>query len=326
MLNENTKDLILIGNGFDLWQKLPTSFSCFEKYYYAHKEEIEKKLNIATVEIGFENDIKKLNYIEMFYAFYPTYGACISEQKNIKPLIFLCKDFWNDFENNLLSYLDLESIIWGYGSNEEDFYLVPLAMKDLVKLLVEFFTSWINSITVEEKPSEYNFDNSLFINFNYTNTLEKRFNVKPEQDFHIHGVASDKKSIVFGHGVKPQSMPIEYFSSQFFDTALEFEELVSILYKNPHMRITALNRFLKKKNIKLEQFEDIYALGLSFGKSDFEYYKFLSKQCPQAKWHISYHTNKDKQQILKVLNKLNITNYELFNTIEETIKKFKTAT
>ena len=38
--------LILIGNGFDQWQGLNTSYSDFKKYYLAHRDEILKKLHI----------------------------------------------------------------------------------------------------------------------------------------------------------------------------------------------------------------------------------------------------------------------------------------
>ena len=32
--------LILIGNGFDIWQNLDTSYRSFERYYEAHLEEV----------------------------------------------------------------------------------------------------------------------------------------------------------------------------------------------------------------------------------------------------------------------------------------------
>ena len=38
--------LVLIGNGFDRWQGLNTSYSDFQKYYLAHRDEILKKLHI----------------------------------------------------------------------------------------------------------------------------------------------------------------------------------------------------------------------------------------------------------------------------------------
>lgn len=38
--------LILIGNGFDIWQNLDTSYQSFEKYYEAHLGEILERLHL----------------------------------------------------------------------------------------------------------------------------------------------------------------------------------------------------------------------------------------------------------------------------------------
>lgn len=38
--------LIVIGNGFDRWQGLNTSYADFHRYYLEHRDEILKKLHI----------------------------------------------------------------------------------------------------------------------------------------------------------------------------------------------------------------------------------------------------------------------------------------
>lgn len=38
--------LILIGNGFDIWQNLDTSYQSFEKYYEAHLGEMLERLHL----------------------------------------------------------------------------------------------------------------------------------------------------------------------------------------------------------------------------------------------------------------------------------------
>ncbi len=45
MKGQYTK-LFLIGNGFDRWQGLPTSYGDFRQYYFAHILEITKELRI----------------------------------------------------------------------------------------------------------------------------------------------------------------------------------------------------------------------------------------------------------------------------------------
>lgn len=47
MKGQYTK-LFLIGNGFDRWQGLPTSYDNFRQYYFEHILEISKQLRIKT--------------------------------------------------------------------------------------------------------------------------------------------------------------------------------------------------------------------------------------------------------------------------------------
>ncbi|MBQ3291522.1 MAG: hypothetical protein IJH43_04010 [Mogibacterium sp.] len=38
--------LIIVGNGFDIWQGLKTSYSSFQQYYYDHIDDILKQLHL----------------------------------------------------------------------------------------------------------------------------------------------------------------------------------------------------------------------------------------------------------------------------------------
>lgn len=38
--------IVIVGNGFDIWQGLDTNYSQFQKYYLTHRDEILKKLHI----------------------------------------------------------------------------------------------------------------------------------------------------------------------------------------------------------------------------------------------------------------------------------------
>lgn len=62
----------------------------------------------------------------------------------------------------------------------------------------------------------YHFDDSCyFINFNYTDTLIKRFGVNPENEYHIHGEANDPESIIFGHSTHPETAFSELINQKF---------------------------------------------------------------------------------------------------------------
>lgn len=60
---------------------------------------------------------------------------------------------------------------------------------------------WISSIDMEKIKKIIGFpqkDDALFLSFNYTNTLETKYNILPDKICHIHGVCGDEK-LVFGH-------------------------------------------------------------------------------------------------------------------------------
>ena len=42
--------LILIGNGFDIWQNLDTSYRSFERYYEAHLDEVLELFHLKNIQ------------------------------------------------------------------------------------------------------------------------------------------------------------------------------------------------------------------------------------------------------------------------------------
>ncbi len=42
--------LILIGNGFDIWQNLDTSYRSFERYYEAHLDEVLERFHLKNIQ------------------------------------------------------------------------------------------------------------------------------------------------------------------------------------------------------------------------------------------------------------------------------------
>lgn len=47
------------------------------------------------------------------------------------------------------------------------------------------------------------------------------------------------------------------------------------------------------------------------------------KRVQNAKWHISYFNDKDKEQIEKVMKRAGCTNYQLYQSLDECIESFK---
>lgn len=47
------------------------------------------------------------------------------------------------------------------------------------------------------------------------------------------------------------------------------------------------------------------------------------KRVQNAKWHISYFSDNDREQIEKVMKRAGCTNYQLYQSIDECIESFK---
>lgn len=264
-LPEVQKDtLIIIGNGFDIWQGLDTSYAQFRAYYLAHRDAILKKLHIKKYTVRAENGAPyQVTDVEIIYGdpFDP------SELDN---------SFWGTFETSL-SKVDAERINFFFGKEKSGLRTMKRSIKNASRILKEAFCGWIASIVIENKAPTYDFGaNCLFINFNYTDTLPKHFQVDSTNEFHIHGTASDKASIIFGHSDHPQQpiKELSYLGGRFRGLYL-IEELLYETDKHVHENIFMLTMFLASHGVNKEDIKDIYVLGHSMSPPDLEYFSFL---------------------------------------------------
>lgn len=184
--------LIIIGNGFDIWQGLDTSYSQFQKYYLLHRDKIMKRLGIKKRVFQDEDGQSiTISDVELIYGDPFELGQ-------------LDDDFWSTFETSL-DKLDIEKLNLFFGKDRRGLREMNKSIRNADRIMRKAFSDWIEQITIDNKDAGYRFsDNCLFINFNYTNTLLKRFKAKEENVYHIHGEATDKRSIIYGHSSHPQ--------------------------------------------------------------------------------------------------------------------------
>lgn len=257
--------LILVGNGFDMWQGISTSYADFEQYYIDHLPSIMERLYIQPWDIEDGDGNKRIvSDVEMLYGdpFDPYY---------------LDSDFWNSFENSL-ALIDDQRVNLYFGKEKDDLERISLLAENAKCILQEAFADWIGSKNIESADSGYLFpENCFIINFNYTDTVRKRFGVFEKYDYHIHGSADDKESIIVGHSTHP-----EYPLMQLKTLGGRLEGLFYIekaLYESDkHVdddyQDLAVNLGMAKVN--LNNLKDVYILGHSFGEADFGYFYHLA--------------------------------------------------
>lgn len=258
--------LVIIGNGFDIWQNLNTSYAQFQEYYLKHRDEILKKLHIKKKIVKRKDgSLFEISDVELIYG-NPFHPADLEA------------DFWYTFEASL-GRLDAHRLNFFFGKEKKGLKMMAKSVVNANRILKEAFSSWISTISPDNTDSGFRFgDNCYFINFNYTDTLEKRFAV-PETDItHIHGEAYDAKSIIIGHATHPQEPEeaLYRFGGRFRGLFL----IDYILYQtDKHVRdnITMLCMELAVAGVNAAEIRDIYVLGHSLGDADLEYFSFLKK-------------------------------------------------
>ena len=172
--------LYIIGNGFDLHHRVESGYDHFAHWLRKHDRQLfDTYRRVCRYDALWQDFERGMAYVDRSY-FLDMSAPFLPDLTDRDPDdltgadIFLAGDWGNDYA------------------------------VDLVTRLKKRFAQWIRSIKV---PSDYDdkmveLDHEArFFSFNYTDFLEARYKIAPEQVMHIHGLASDQKSqLIVGHG------------------------------------------------------------------------------------------------------------------------------
>lgn len=277
MYRPKYRKLILIGNGFDRWQGLPTSYDEFRKYYSSHVDDAMTTLGISKTTVTEpDGSPKTITPVELVY------GDPFDPQK-------LPSEFFWTFETSL-DKMDDQQLSLYFGKSKRGIDQLKKTVEQAQTILRCLFSGWILSLDITEADSKYRFgDDCFFINFNYTDTLERRFKVPQNSIYHIHGDAKHPDSIIFGHATHPEIAFKELTEQRFMRSPIpgrglpRFKALYAIedaLYRTDKHVADNIDRMCSAfidAGLHVEDIENIYVLGHSFGDPDVEYFDFLSK-------------------------------------------------
>jgi hypothetical protein len=118
--------------------------------------------------------------------------------------------------------------------------------------------------------------------------LEKRFGLDENNDYHIHGEATDPESIIVGHATHPEMAFPELIKQKIVHTLdgkkskrlqglFLIEQVLYETDKHIQDNIDDLCEFMTLDGLHIEDITDIYVLGHSFAEPDFGYFEFLVK-------------------------------------------------
>ena len=308
------KNLYIIGNGFDLYHGLDTKYQTFAKYLKKKDSEIYDLLlnyyglsDVSEGQINDKNDAEWANFESALADL--DYAQILDDNSDLAA---------NSFDPNF---------------RDSDWHTYQIEMQTIVEKLTDelifHFNAFILDIIYPEnicnKKIKLKLD-SLFINFNYTITLEKYYNIDNSKICYIHNKSVNSESKIYlGHGIDPsnfegkdeeppEGLDYDELDEWRNDMAKKYEysrasakhEILSYYrksFKNTKEIIENHKNFFKK----IDKIENVFVLGHSISLVDLEYFKFIIKNIKKkAKWYVSYNNEEERKKHMNTLLELGI--------------------
>lgn len=281
----------IIGNGFDLAHRLPTTYRDFSNFLCDYNRGLYETLINGNNMIwsNVESGLGELDYDD-----------CIS--------VYLDDiEYDDDYSKAAINML-------------EDLSGVSATLDTLSENLKE----WILSISIDNVEVKREFENILkgkknyFLNFNYTDTLVRLYDIDEEDICHLHGSAYEEDVLIMGHNapfsedIDKENLIKSLARSRYYSNFC-IDDLYDIEYKKQYI-IESLRKDTDKAYNRYEKFFDklgcidaIYSYGFSYGNAD-DYYidKIISilNNRDDAKEVVWYVHNYNEESTKKIFDKI----------------------
>ena len=269
-------ELVIIGNGFDIQHGLNTRYSDFRKF-------LEKNHNEFLLE--FEKEFS-INH----------------------------NSLWGNLEENI-GNIDMLSEV-GYtpeelGLETEDIDIkytldvTYLERYSYIENFPEYLLEWIKSVVQYEGINKnIIFSNETkFINFNYTEILEKIYGINEDRILHIHGSVSSE-DLIFGHNMDETLYSLEGGLDEAHIQRIEHIEVLlphlinylEITKKNTEECSKKLESFL----INIGNIDSIIVIGSSISNVDSNYFRTIdAKTNNNCRWIVYYYVGDNENVVDK---------------------------
>lgn len=277
--------LYIIGNGFDKSHELPTGYDDFHQFVVNNYTDLENlfeeyfqlKTNEEYFWSDFEDDLGTFNW----KSFYNEKNNIDVLDENFRPSFTYC------FEDDLRQETD-----------------------ELVDKIKEAFENWLSQIDLEQTDKKIDFESkAIFLNFNYTLTLEEVYKIPSERIIHIHGdVNNTPNSLIFGHNKELEEEPEidENGDSNrtMFTDSQNSAKYPFYAFQKPVNEIISENKSFFES---LRDIEEVVIWGHSLNQIDIPYFKEIIKQTKESiTWKVGFHKKGEKETHQETLQKLGI--------------------
>jgi hypothetical protein len=282
------KKLYVIGNGFDLWHGIPSSYREFKSFVKEHDRDL---FDAVETYLGAEEDWSDLE----------SALASINMDSVIE-----------DLDHFMVSYAADD---WSDAYHHDFQYEVERVVERLSATLRIHFGKWIRQLAIPNRFSAgkrlQSIDaNGLFLTFNYTATLRERYGVPDTHVLHIHGCADlEDSALILGHAWNPQTRKslndredIEEIDTRLMEANRILDDYFSATFKPSEQLIQRNRPFFDR----LLDIQEVCVLGHSLSDVDAPYFKALLAVpgVSSARWSIACRSDSDqsdKQERLQAL-------------------------
>jgi hypothetical protein len=299
------KTLYVIGNGFDIYHQIKSNYKFFKKYLEKENEDllevISKYYDTSDDSLlwwQFENALKDFDPSELeeqFSEYMPNYAS---------------DDFRDRDRYDLQIFIEQE-------------------LEPLKEDLQSAFNNWILSLKQPNIIPKIGFEkDAVFLTFNYTDTLERIYKIKPDHILYIHNKSQQKgNDLIFGHSWHPtewakqreEQMPeglseleedewIQEQSDNYDYSIMRGYEAIdsffSSIYKDSKTIIDTHKAFFSS----LSNVEIINIIGHSLSIVDKPYFEEIAKYINKGEviWKVTYHEDKDAVNHTQFIESLGI--------------------
>ncbi|MEQ7799767.1 bacteriophage abortive infection AbiH family protein [Pedobacter sp. ASV1-7] len=279
----NNSILYIIGNGFDLYHGIPSSYWHFRNYVEQKNTEL-----FDALERYFNPD-----------QLWSDFEATLAE---------LDTDYILDEAANYLESYGTEN--WSDAFHHDYQYEIGERIKLVTTELKAIFTEWILSLEIPSYRDDMLKINreAIFMNFNYTPTLTRLYKVHKANITYIHNEAESEDSVLLlGHCINPDPLPQRGTEDE--DVRItEGQQIIDQYFLDSYKQVGNIITEKQKFFEELAKIEEINVFGHSMADVDLPYFEEIIKHLnvSKVKWHVSYFKPEEYEQRLHTLISLGI--------------------
>lgn len=264
--------LHIIGNGFDLYHGIKSSYGDFHDYAWSHSK--DKSYWLGLLESCYPQKYSN-GKLELW---------CDLEHALAKP------DFQSAFEATTDDISPVEDHELRYQAQMED--APETMMVQMFDAFHEIFEEWVSNIDIDVKAKNIpNFDrNGRFLSFNYTETLEHVYGISRNKINYIHGRRGTADTLNVGHASILEGNDYLSDNPEIYEYAA-YDNIAKVV--NDQRKDTNDVILANSKNWKsLSDIDKVVVYGHSLSDIDYPYFMEIAKHVsPNAEWFFSIYYN-----------------------------------